>query len=100
MELSGDLRTDVNVPILDEPITPIQVKQQAKLTKSDKACGLGLSPGIIKILPVSWIIMTTSIFDNIFSSEVYPQPCARAKLFTIFERGIDRVLEIIEEFIS
>ncbi len=87
MELSGGLRTDVNVPILDEPITSTQVEQQAKLMKSDKARGLdGVSPGIFKVLPVSWILIITSLFNNIFSSGVYPQSWARAKLFIIFKK--------------
>lgn len=40
LEIFDDLRTDVNVPILDEPITAMQVEQKAKLIKYVKACGL------------------------------------------------------------
>ena len=71
LELSDDLRTNMNVPILDEPIMPTQVEQQAKLMKSDKACGLdGVSAGIFKILPVLLILIITSLFNNSFSSGV------------------------------
>ncbi len=72
LELSDDLRADVNVPILDEPITAIQV-EQVELMKSYKACGLdGVSPSVFKILPVSWIIIITTLLNGIFSSGVYP----------------------------
>ncbi len=67
MELSDDLCTDVNVSFLDEPIISIQVEQQAKFMKSDKVCGLyGVYSGIFKILPETWILIITSLFNNIF----------------------------------
>ncbi len=88
LELSADLRTDVNVPILNDPVTLIKVEQEAKLMKSGKACGLdGVSPGIFEILPASWILVIASLFNNIFSARVYPQSWTRAKLFTIFKKG-------------
>ena len=66
----------MNVPILNVPLTSIQVVQQAKL-KSEKACGLdGVFPGISKILPVSWILIIISLFSNISSSGVYLQTWA------------------------
>ncbi len=85
MELSDDLCTDVNVSILDEPITSIQVEQHAKFMKSDKACGLdGVYSGIFKILPETWILIITSLFNNIFLLRSVLQSWARAKLFTVF----------------
>ena len=43
---------DISIPVLDEPITSLEVKQQAKMLKPDKASGPdGLSSGILKMLP-------------------------------------------------
>ena len=83
-----DFATNVTIPLLDEAITPLEVQQQVKLLKSDKACGPdGLSPGIIKILPEQWILLITSIFNVIFLSRDYPLAWLRARLCTIFKRG-------------
>lgn len=80
--------TQVTIPVLDEPITPIEVECQIKRLKSDKACGPdGLSPGVLTILPAQWLLTITSLFNAVFVSGVYPEAWRRAMMFTIFKRG-------------
>lgn len=89
MRLSDyDFTTDVFIPVLDEPITPLEVQQQVKLLKSDKACGPdGVSPGLFKLLPGQWVVFLATMFNTIFMSGSYPYAWAIAKLITIFKKG-------------
>ena len=56
--------------------------------KNDKAAGSdGVPPGVIKLLPPTWIVFITFIFNNLFLNSIYPQSWSVAKLFTIFKKG-------------
>ncbi len=80
--------SDVMIPLLDEPITSLEIEQQIKKLKSDKASGPdGLSPGILKWLPGQWLVLLAHIFNVIFVTRVYPKEWSRAKLCTIFKKG-------------
>ena len=80
--------TNVNIPILDDNITPLEVKQQIDTLKSDKVSEPdGVSPGILKILPAEWILLFTNIFNAVFHSQTYPPAWSKAKLFTVFKKG-------------
>ena len=82
------LNTAVTIPLLDDPISPEEVATQINQLKANKAAGPdGLSPGLLKLLPVQWILVLTTIFQGIFSSAKYPEPWTNSKLFTIFKKG-------------
>ena len=84
----GPVNVAVNIPLLDDPITPEEVTAQIKKIKPDKACGPdGIPPGIYKLLPVHWLLCLTTLFNCIFNSGCYPIFWTKAKLFTIFKRG-------------
>lgn len=75
---------DVFIPVLDEAMTTMEIEQRIKQLKSGKACGPdGVSPGLYKLLPGSWILTLMTLFNAVFHSGVYPQSWAKAKLFTI-----------------
>lgn len=79
---------NVFIPVLDEEITPLEVENQIKYLKRDKACGPdGVSPGLFKMLPGAWILTLVTLFNTVFRSAAYPQSWTRAKLFTIFKKG-------------
>ena len=83
-----DFSTDVSIPLLDDPINPLEVQQQMIQLKPNKASGPdGVSPGILKLLPIHWIMYLSAIFNNIFISGTYPLAWTRAKLVTIFKKG-------------
>ena len=78
----------VNVPILDNQITPKEVMDQIDCMKANKSCGPdGIPPGVYKFLTPSWIILLTSLFNLILTSASYPVSWTRAKLFMLFKRG-------------
>lgn len=75
------------IPVLDDPITIEEVDRCMKKLKSSKAAGTdGISPGIVKWLPVNWCILLTQIFNLVFIGE-YPLHWTLMKVFTIFKKG-------------
>ena len=83
-----DVNTEVTIPVLDELISPAQIKQQVRKMKVDKACGPdGLPPGVFSLLPAQWMVTLATLFNNVFLSQHYPQSWVRAKVFTIFKKG-------------
>lgn len=85
---SQEFTSEASIPVLDEVITPYEVKHQMKLLHPDKACGPdGLAPGILKLLPAQWILLLTNIFNSIIFSEEYPLLWINARLCTIFKKG-------------
>ena len=84
----GLIDTAVNIPLLDDPITPQEVVAQIARVKPDKACGPdGVPPGVFKLLPPNWILCIATLFNLIFNSGSYPNLWSKAKFFTIFKRG-------------
>ncbi len=85
---SLDTTTNVNIPILDDPISCEEVNTQIKNMKPNKACGPdGVPPGIFRSLPAHWLVLITNFFNLIFSCAVYPGSWANAKLVMIFKKG-------------
>ena len=83
-----DFTTNVTIPILDEPISPLEITRQAKLLKPNKAPGPdGLSPGIFRSLPEQWLLLLASLFNVVFYSCSYPLEWSKAKLVTIYKKG-------------
>ena len=82
------LTTDVSIPILDEPISPVEVQNQIRRMKVDKACGPdGIPPGVFNLLPVQWFVTLAALFSNIFMSKDFPIAWIRAKIFVLFKKG-------------
>ena len=83
-----DNTNHINVPILDNPITPEEICNQIDRMKANKSCGPdGIPPGVYKLLTPSWILLITSLFNLIFTSAAYPVSWSKAKLFMLFKRG-------------
>ena len=79
---------NINVPILDNPITPEEISKQIDRMKANKSCGPdGIPPGVFKLLTPSWILLITSLFNLIFSSASYHVSWSKSKLFMLFKRG-------------
>ena len=89
-EASSRWFTNVNSPILDDNITPLEVKQQIDMLKSDKASGPdGVSPGILKILPAEWILLFTNIFNAVFHSKTYPPAWSKQSCLQFLRKAIE-----------
>ena len=79
---------NINVPILDNQILPIEISEQINSMKADKSCGLdGIPPGVYKLLTPAWIMLITTLFNSILTSASYPSSWTKAKLFMLFKRG-------------
>lgn len=84
----ANITTGVTIPVLDELISPLEVKRQVDRLKVNKTSGPdGLCPGIFKLLSAQWILTLTSVFNMLFMSGTYPQSWCTAKLFTIYKKG-------------
>ncbi|XP_045109713.1 uncharacterized protein LOC123503778 [Portunus trituberculatus] len=84
----NDISTNVHIPLLDDPISEQEIRDQIRNIKVDKARGPdGLSPGLLSLLPAQWILVLSVLFNKVFLSEVYPQGWCKAKLTTIFKKG-------------
>ena len=63
--------TALYIPVLDNPITNLEVFEAIKSLKMDSAAGIdGLFPGYMKFLTDEWIIMITEVFNTIFWGEL------------------------------
>ena len=83
-----EYHSGVHIPILDDPITPIEISKNIKKLESDKASGTdGISPGLLKLLPFAWVLTLASIFNNIFFNCSYPSAWVTAKMFMIYKKG-------------
>ncbi len=71
--------------------TPDEAHNEVKLLKSNKGSGPdGIPPGILKMLPAQWMMVFTSVFNNIFLSGIYPNTESQVKLVTVFKEGDKR----------
>ena len=53
-----------------------------------KACGTdGIPPGVLKLLPVEWIVALTCILNRVFLNADYPSNWVTAKLTMIYKKG-------------
>ena len=87
--LDVDLSEQVYVPALDQPFTIEEVQQViGKQIKPDKGCGPdGISPGALKLLPISWLLVLLTILNTLFQSSSYPVSWATSKLIMLFKKG-------------
>ena len=59
---------NVAIPVLDDPISPVEVTTQINKMKADKACGPdGIAPGVFRLLPAQWLLHITALFNLIFT---------------------------------
>ena len=68
------------MPILDDPIHADKVCRCIQKLKRNKADGI--SPGILNLLPATWIILLTQLLNLVFNSQ-YPTNWTEIKVFTI-----------------
>ena len=85
-----DLRTDVSIPILDDPFEPEELLHVVeKQVKPDKSCDItGLSPGVLKMLPITWLGLLLTIFNMLFIAGSYPVSWTISKLIMLFKKGL------------
>ena len=88
--VSDDLTTEVSIPILDDPFQPEELLHVVeKQLKPDKSCDVtGLSPGVLKMLPITWLGLLLTIFNMLFIAGSYPVSWTISKLIMLFKKGL------------
>ena len=83
-----DIHTDVDIPLLDRPIDAMEVENVLRRDiKPKKGCGPDrLPPGLLSLLPVSWIVSLAALFNMVFCDR-FPHSWAYAKLVMLFKKG-------------
>lgn len=68
-----DIGAEVSIPVLDCHILPVQVSDQVKNLKPDKASGPeGIPPGIFLLLPMQIFLTMVTLSNIAFMSVQYP----------------------------
>ncbi|ELU17019.1 hypothetical protein CAPTEDRAFT_118408 [Capitella teleta] len=76
------------LPATDEPIQPIEVDEALKSFKPNKSGGpSGIAPGLLKMLPVTWVTFFAHLFTGMFFGGSYPEIWRFTKLVTLFKKG-------------
>ena len=79
------------MPVLDDPIQPSEVELAMKQLKVNKASGIdGLSPGLLKYVPINWILLLCTLLNHVFNGE-YISTWLTAKLVTIYKKDNRRM---------
>lgn len=79
--------TNIYIPILDHPISVVEVDLAIKEQKRDKAAGPDtLYPGYLKLLPDSWIPFLAELFNDVFFGQ-YPQGWQKSITTMLYKKG-------------
>lgn len=87
---TGDEYIDIDsapyVPVLDDPFGYSEFEKALNSVNSNKSYS-GICPGILKALPLEWLMFFMLIFNSVFSQCVYPILWCYNKLFVLFKSG-------------
>ena len=76
------------IPLTDDPITPLEVDDAIRTIKPNKSGGpSGISPGILHLLPMTWILFLAHLFTAIFYSASIPLSWCFSRLIVLFKKG-------------
>ena len=77
------------IPVLDDPITPVEVVEAASECKESKSF-IGVTPAIFRCLPPIWIMFITQLLNLVFCNEhlIYPAIWCYNKLVVLFKKGL------------
>ena len=86
----NNLEEQITIPLLDDPFSPDELLHVVdRQIKPDKSCDMtGLPPGILKLLPVNWLLLLLFVFNSVFSSASYPITWTVSKLIMLFKKGL------------
>ena len=84
-DLPREFNDSPYIPVLDDPITPIEVESVIKNSKLTSY--KGLCPGLLKWMPMTFIVYITFIFNVVFLCNEYPEEWCISNLITLFKKG-------------
>ena len=74
------------VPFLDNTFDYSELENAVKSLDPNKSFS-GICPGILKSLPLSWILFLLTVFNLVFTQTCYPLKWCFNKLFVLFKSG-------------
>ena len=81
-----DIDSAPYIPVLDDPLTASELDNAMKLTKTNKSF-VGLCPGLVRMLPITWFLFILGIFNIVFQQMCYPMLWCSNRLFVLFKSG-------------
>ena len=92
---------DIYLPVTDDPIQPQEVLDAIKSLKANKSGGpSGIPPGLLKLMPDTWIVFFATLFSILLTS--CPDPCrwCYTKLIILYclRKDLEKTVATIEEF--
>ena len=87
-QLDIDEHSEVYIPILDDPIQPVEVMNVINhQLNPNKSCGPdAISAGIFRLFPIELLTFITLLINTIFYTK-YPLSWMQSKLVNIFKKG-------------
>ena len=80
-------QSHVTVPVLDDPISVKEKTDTIKLLKPNKTSGPdGVSPGVFKYLPESWVNSLTYLLNQVFEGGTFPNCWTFSKLSVLYRK--------------
>ena len=86
IEYEDNLVDSPYVPVLDDPFTMEELSQAVKSLNVNKSF-LGICPGIMRKLPISWFTFFLAILNFVFMRCCYPLAWCYSKLIVLFKSG-------------
>ena len=75
------------MPVLDDPILATEVEAAIKQLHGNKSASIdGISPGILKLLPASCVVLVTTLFNFVFNGNYIPS-WLTARFVTLYKKG-------------
>ena len=84
--LNVDISSAAYIPQLDDPFSPDELYSATQKLKSGKSF-IGVCPGLLKLLPINWMVSLLMVLNVIFCNAYCPAAWCTNKLITIFKGG-------------
>ena len=84
-----DVSDSPTIPVLDDPIAPVEVLEAAGDCKESKSF-IGVTPAIFDCLPPVWIVFISQLLNLVFCNDqlIYPMRWCYNKLVVLFKKGL------------
>ena len=74
------------IPVLDDPFSALELEQAIKAINIQKSF-VGISPGLLTHLPITWFSFLLTLLNAVFQCFCYPLGWCYSKLIVLFKSG-------------
>ena len=82
----SDFDSSPYIPLLDDPFEYSEIDSAISSLNKNKSY-TGICPGILKVLPMSWVLFLLTLFNTVFIQCFYAVKLCYNKLFVLFKSG-------------